>query len=247
MGDNEHIHWLSERKAGVGMKDMSEEQEITGCDRQKSGRPRRTRITKEPEERKREIIETALKLFAEKGYENTTIQDIAERMDVSQGLCYRYFKSKSEIFAASAEYYAQQAVEQIKIPISDDVSPLEKFNLIIKRIFEYTIKHHEFEANYKQDEEIRASRLDNVAENMVSVLIPIVQQCVNEGVFHCTNVEFTTRLFTFGIIHTIHSAMPKENTKQYFLSYLDFLKNMFVKSLEVQTPDMLGTGWDELY
>ena len=41
--------------------------------------------------------------------------------------------------------------------------------------------------------EIRASRLDNVAENMVSVLIPIVQQCVNEGVFHCTNVEYTTR------------------------------------------------------
>ena len=153
-----------------------------------SERPRRTRIVKDPEERKQEIIETALKLFAEKGYEYTTMQDIAERMNVSQGLCYRYFKSKAEIFAASSDYYARKAVEQIKLPISNDISALEKFNLVIKRIFEYTIKHHEFEANYKQDEEVRASRLDNVAENMVDVLIPILEQGVKDGDFVCSNI-----------------------------------------------------------
>ena len=212
-----------------------------------SERPRRTRIVKDPEERKQEIIETALKLFAEKGYEYTTMQDIAERMNVSQGLCYRYFKSKAEIFAASSDYYARKAVEQIKLPISNDISALEKFNLVIKRIFEYTIKHHEFEANYKQDEEVRASRLDNVAENMVDVLIPILEQGVKDGDFVCSNIEDTTRLFTFGIIHTIHSDMPEENTKEYFLSYLDFLKEMFVKVLEIKTPDKIGEGWQDLY
>lgn len=212
-----------------------------------SDRPHRTRVVKDPEERKEEIIETALKLFAEKGYEYTTMQDIAERMNVSQGLCYRYFKSKAEIFTASSDYYARKAVEQIKLPISDDISALEKFNLVIKRIFEYTIKHHEFEANYKQDEEVRASRLDNVAENMVDVLIPILEQGVKEGDFVCSNVEYTTRLFTFGIIHTIHSDMPEENTKEYFLSYLDYLKDMFVKVLEIKTPDKIGDGWQDLY
>ena len=212
-----------------------------------SERPRRTRIVKDPEGRKQEIIETALKLFAEKGYEYTTMQDIAERMNVSQGLCYRYFKSKAEIFAASSDYYARKAVEQIKLPISNDISALEKFNLVIKRIFEYTIKHHEFEANYKQDEEVRASRLDNVAENMVDVLIPILEQGVKDGDFVCSNIEYTTRLFTFGIIHTIHSDMPEENTKEYFLSYLDFLKEMFVKVLEIKTPDKIGEGWQDLY
>ena len=64
--------------------------------------PRRTRISKEPEERRQEIIETALTLFSEKGYENTTIQDISDRMNVSPGLFYRYFKSKTEIFAATS-------------------------------------------------------------------------------------------------------------------------------------------------
>ena len=44
------------------------------------------RITKEPEERKQEIFDVALRLFGEKGYEKTTITDIAKEIGVAQGL-----------------------------------------------------------------------------------------------------------------------------------------------------------------
>ena len=54
----------------------------------------RVRIIKDPEERKQEIIEAALHLFSQKGYEHTTIQDIAKYLNISQGLCYRYFNLK---------------------------------------------------------------------------------------------------------------------------------------------------------
>mgnify|MGYP000807864237 CR=1 FL=1 len=49
------------------------------------------RVTKEPEVRKQEILDTALKLFGENGYEKTSITDIAKAIGVAQGLCYRYF------------------------------------------------------------------------------------------------------------------------------------------------------------
>lgn len=52
------------------------------------------RITKEPEVRKQEILDTALKLFGENGYEKTSITDIAKAIGVAQGLCYRYFRPK---------------------------------------------------------------------------------------------------------------------------------------------------------
>ena len=68
----------------------------------------RVRIIKDPEERKQEIIEAALHLFSQKGYEHTTIQDIAKYLNISQGLCYRYFKSKAEISTATADFYTQQ-------------------------------------------------------------------------------------------------------------------------------------------
>lgn len=68
------------------------------------------RVSKAPQVRRQEIIETALSLFGEKGYEQTSMQDISQRMQVSQGLCYRYFQSKEEIYAAALERYVEEGV-----------------------------------------------------------------------------------------------------------------------------------------
>lgn len=95
----------------------------------------RVRIIKDPEERKQEIIEAALHLFSQKGYEHTTIQDIAKYLNISQGLCYRYFKSKAEIFTATAEFYAQQILIQIRQPFPENMKAIDKFNITIKRLF----------------------------------------------------------------------------------------------------------------
>ena len=70
------------------------------------------RITKEPEERKQEIFDIALKLFGEKGYEKTTIADIAKAIGVAQGLCYRYFPSKEVLFDSAIDQYADILVAQ---------------------------------------------------------------------------------------------------------------------------------------
>lgn len=66
------------------------------------------RISKPPEIRKREILETAMKLFYEKGYENTSMADIAKELSIVPGLCYRYFPSKQELFKAAMRQYAEE-------------------------------------------------------------------------------------------------------------------------------------------
>ncbi|HEX6818091.1 MAG TPA: TetR/AcrR family transcriptional regulator [Ktedonobacterales bacterium] len=52
------------------------------------------------QERRGQLIETARRLFAEKGVENTTIKDIADEAGVAQGLLYHYFRGKDELFWA---------------------------------------------------------------------------------------------------------------------------------------------------
>lgn len=196
--------------------------------------PRRTRISKEPEARRQEIIETALELFSEKGYEDTTIQDISDRMNVSPGLCYRYFKSKTEIFAATSEYYAMKAMEQLKVPTSKETPAIEKLSLFIKQIFEYVMKHKEFEANYHEETEIRASRLDHVASQMVEIMLPIVEQGIEENVFYCSDVQRTTKFLVFGLIHTFHNDMPDANTEDYIVTFRDFIQDVFSSSLKIK-------------
>ena len=72
-----------------------------------------SRITKEPEVRRQEILDTAMKLFYEKGYEKTSITDIAREMGVAQGLCYRYFSSKEMIFDSALDQYAKMQAAQL--------------------------------------------------------------------------------------------------------------------------------------
>lgn len=71
------------------------------------------RITRNPEERRQEILDTALRLFCEKGYERTSMADIASAMHVAQGLCYRYFPSKEALFDTAVDRYAGVLADRI--------------------------------------------------------------------------------------------------------------------------------------
>ena len=84
------------------------------------------RVTKEPEVRKQEILDTALKLFGENGYEKTSIADIAKAIGVAQGLCYRYFPSKEALFDCAIAQYADVLVEQFADAEKDDRKTLRQ-------------------------------------------------------------------------------------------------------------------------
>jgi AcrR family transcriptional regulator len=56
--------------------------------------------------RRNQIIDTALKLFAEKGFGNTTIKDISEAAGTSLGLMYHYFTGKDELLVAIFERHS---------------------------------------------------------------------------------------------------------------------------------------------
>lgn len=64
------------------------------------------RISKQPDERRQEMLDTAMRVFTQKGYEQTTMRDIAKEMNVVPGLCYRYFKSKQVLYRAAVKEYA---------------------------------------------------------------------------------------------------------------------------------------------
>ncbi|KEQ24418.1 TetR/AcrR family transcriptional regulator [Paenibacillus tyrfis] len=55
------------------------------------------RIAKDPQERRKEILDAAEELFRQKGYEHTSTIDIVKKMKVAQGTLYYYFESKEAL------------------------------------------------------------------------------------------------------------------------------------------------------
>jgi AcrR family transcriptional regulator len=56
--------------------------------------------TRRPQDRSREVVQAALKLFVERGFAATKLEDVARAAGVSKGLPYLYFRSKEELFKA---------------------------------------------------------------------------------------------------------------------------------------------------
>jgi AcrR family transcriptional regulator len=71
-------------------------------------------ITIEHEKRKREILEKALDVFVDEGYEDTTFQKIAERCGITRTILYLYFKNKREIFSFSIKLFTEKIEAEIK-------------------------------------------------------------------------------------------------------------------------------------
>ncbi|KFL17364.1 helix-turn-helix domain containing protein [Anoxybacillus geothermalis] len=62
------------------------------------------------DERRVRFIETAMKLFAEKGYHATSIQDLVEAWGISKGAFYHHFASKEELLLEVLRYYSEKMV-----------------------------------------------------------------------------------------------------------------------------------------
>ena len=68
--------------------------------------------SKPPEERRKELVETAARLFAEKGYESVSVRDILAEVNGAPGMFYYYFKSKQDIYLATMEDYISENLEK---------------------------------------------------------------------------------------------------------------------------------------
>ena len=67
------------------------------------------------EDRRKQILEAALKIFAEKGFKGATNKNIADEAGVTPGLIYWYFESKEDMFFALMQEHL--AVESFPLPI----------------------------------------------------------------------------------------------------------------------------------
>ena len=91
------------------------------------------------EQKKNDIIECSLELFASKGFYNTTIPDIAKALKMSVGNMYNYFKSKDilakEIIKFISTYLGKKLREINELEISTE----EKTQKIVKIYFEIAL------------------------------------------------------------------------------------------------------------
>jgi len=147
------------------------------------------RVTKTPEARRTEFLDTAQRLFFERGYEQTSVNDIIAAAGVSKGAFYHYFASKEAVLEAVADRLVTQSIDQaadvLEDPSLDALARLNAFLSGSRRLkVEYApmlIKSLRVllrPENLLLRHRINAATIGRVAP----ILAKIIEQGVEEGV-----------------------------------------------------------------
>ena len=141
---------------------------------------------KHPEETVNLILDVAFRLFMEKGYEHTSIQDIINNLGgLSKGAIYHHFKSKEDILVAVTDKMTAESNQMLTV-IRDrsDLSGKEKLRTIFRESISRPVQDDiftvapDFHNNPKLLFSLLHDTIDNAAPNYI---LPIIRQGILDG------------------------------------------------------------------
>lgn len=146
---------------------------------------------KYPEETVHRILEVSMRLFLEKGYDSTTIQDIVDNLDgLTKGAVYHHFKSKDDILSAALDRESSELVKQLAAVRDDShMTGLEK----LQKLFEVSIAGPQLPMSAAVSiapDPVKNSRLlglqyQSILEESAPLFVePIIEQGMKDGTIH---------------------------------------------------------------
>ncbi|HBE9249847.1 TetR/AcrR family transcriptional regulator [Clostridioides difficile] len=178
---------------------------------------------KYPEETVQKILDASLKLFLEKGYEETTVLDIiAEMGGLTRGAFYHHFKSKEEVFEALCEklFYETNPFEKAKQ--HKELNGLEKLKFVMKTSFDDT-EHHKLSIASMQLMESPAflKKLTESNKELVPMYQELIEEGIKDGSIHTEHSKLLAELFVlltnFWSIPTIYTVTPEEAWEKFLM------------------------------
>ncbi len=126
------------------------------------------------------ILEAAVQLFSEKGYERTSITDLAEAAGIGKGTVYSYFRKKSDIFLAFCEEQLETISTTILETDTAGMSLLDRLVVLYREDFRFIFHHPEFgrilmrETFFPKDLDVEVSR--RLDDRYIDLLVPLLQK-----------------------------------------------------------------------
>ena len=141
---------------------------------------------KHPEETVHLIVTTAFRLFMEKGYEHTSIQDIIDQLGgLSKGAIYHHFKSKEDILIAVSDQMTAESNQMLaKIRDRSDLSGREKLKTIFKESINLPVQNDIFTVapDFHNNPKLLFSLLhDTIGHAAPNYILPIINQGIADG------------------------------------------------------------------
>lgn len=156
---------------------------------------------KRAEDRIEEILNGAERLFVQKGYDGTSVQEIIEAVGIAKGTFYHHFRSKLDLLDRLIERTTAQIEARVaEIVHHPDLDALARFRLLVSEANQLKLEHREvmleaLRVMYRPENTVWRDRLYRKSVAVVTpFFVEVIRQGVAEGVFNVQDPDATVPL-----------------------------------------------------
>lgn len=160
------------------------------------------RKLKEKQEMHKRILNGARKIFLEKGYEQSSMRNIANEISYSQGSLYFYFKDKSEIFHELHKEGFRLLLKQLKV-LDKVADPFERLKAVGRVFIQFAQENKDYyNLMFMVEEPAKKSGTGGfqIAQEAIDQLLGVVRECQEKGRFKDMDTEY----FAFMVLSALH-------------------------------------------
>jgi len=178
---------------------------------------------------KRKIFNTAIKLFAEKGYDNASTEEITAVAGVAKGSLYYHFQKKEDIFDMMLRDGMELLKNSVEIKTKKCSTALEKIKAVILIEIKVMVKYENFmNVVFSQlwGEEEKNKKCKKAVFEYIKIIEKIVKEGIDSGEFYENDVEATASAI-FGVTcSSLLYRLKKNRTVDVDKIYEGFANNI---------------------
>lgn len=199
---------------------------------------RRPRVVKPPDQRRREILDAATKLFASRGYDLATVQAIAAKAGVAAGTVYLYFPSKEAILDALQQDFETGLLDRVadiaaSVLAEEDASgETVSYEEVVERLLDgmvaYSLEHRSAsEILARHTGVIDSLQLQN---GLNDVLSRVISEGIRLGYVHTSDPPMTAYLLNLAAATAIGNAIAFHD-EEMLQRVVKQTKELYIKAL----------------
>ncbi len=183
------------------------------------------RVVKEAEERRNEILDVAEELFVTRGYDNTSTNDILDRIGIARGTLYYHFKSKEDILNSIIERVNNSLIARARAIASDTSIPVvDRLVATISGLRVDTDLGQEIidQVHKPQNALMHQKMQKHLIDSVVPVITDIVEEGNRQGIFNIRYPAETTEMLILysGIVFDDDFDDSEERSRRRIQAFL---------------------------
>jgi TetR/AcrR family fatty acid metabolism transcriptional regulator len=187
------------------------------------------------------ILDAAVNVFADQGFHNSTISQIARKAGVADGTIYLYFKNKQDILSQFFTYKTRLVFTNFKQAVDKEKNAIEKLRCLIRIHFQEFQRDRKMAEVYRMETRQSHQLMETQIKEMTKMYLDLISSIVEQGQEEATMRQdlflALVKRFILGAVEEVINVWVISGGKYDLVSQADPLVDLFLKGIGEQGLD----------